>query len=68
VLDGRSLSYWDNGHTDWELEKARVRSHVAVPATAAGSTRGWRVDPGEYDLLIGTSSNRIRHRLTVTAG
>jgi beta-glucosidase len=66
VLDARSFSYWDDGHADWEQEKARVRSHVEVPATAAGSSRGWRLDPGEYDLLIGTASDRIQHRVTVT--
>jgi beta-glucosidase len=66
VLDDRSFAYWDNAHPDWGQIQARVRSFVDVPTTSAGSTRGWRVDPGEYDLLIGTSSDRIQHRLTVT--
>jgi beta-glucosidase len=66
VLDGRSFAYWDSGHPDWEQITARVQSHVPVPATAAGASRGWRVDPGEYDLLIGTASDRIHHRFTVT--
>jgi beta-glucosidase len=66
VLEGRSFSYWDDGPEDWEREKERVRSNISVPASAAGSARGWRVDPGDYDLLIGTASDRIHHRLTVT--
>jgi beta-glucosidase len=28
----------------------------------------WRVEPGEFELLIGTSSRDIRHRVTLTRG
>ena len=66
VLDDRSFAYWDNGHHDWEKTKARVQSKVSVPATAAEATHGWRVDPGTYDILVGTASDRITHQLTVT--
>ena len=65
VLDDRSFSYWDDGHPDWEQERARVRSHLEPPASAASSARGWRLDPGEYDVLIGTASDRIHTRVTV---
>ena len=66
VLDSRAFAYWDNGHHDWDDIKVRVQSQVNVPATVAGSTVGWRVDPGLYDVLVGTASNRIAHRATVT--
>jgi beta-glucosidase len=66
LIDGRSFAYWDNGHPDWNGISARVQSDISVPATAAGSSRGWRIDPGNYDVLIGTAANRIHHRLTVT--
>jgi beta-glucosidase len=65
VLDDRSFAYWDNGRPDYELMRARVRSHVEVPAGTTADRRGWRVDPGAYDLLIGTSSSRIVSRATV---
>jgi beta-glucosidase len=65
VLDDRSFAYWDNGRPDYELMRARVRSHVEVPADTTADRRGWRVDPGAYDLLIGTSSSRIVSQATV---
>jgi beta-glucosidase len=66
VLDDRCFAYWDNGHPDWEAVKERVQSTVQVPGSAGGSTRGWRVDPGEYEVLIGTASDRIQSRITIT--
>jgi beta-glucosidase len=66
VLDDRSFAYWDNGHPDYELLAAQVGSHVEVPPSSEGSQRGWRVDPGDYDILIGTASDRILHTCTVT--
>ena len=66
VLDDRAFAYWDNGHEDWDKIRARVQSNVDVPGSATGSGRGWRTDPGPYDLLIGTAADRILHRLAVT--
>ena len=66
VLDARAFAYWDNGHSDWDAIRARVQSQVEVPASAARASRGWRTDPGHYEVLIGTSSQHIVHRLTVT--
>jgi beta-glucosidase len=67
ALDERAFSYWDAGHEDWDAIRARVQSSVEVPATAAEARRGWRLEPGEYDLLLGTASDRIVHRVTVSA-
>jgi beta-glucosidase len=66
ALDDRAFAYWDNGHHDWKQIQARVQSQVEIPASAKDSTRGWRTDPGQYDLLIGTAADHIHHRLTVT--
>ena len=66
VLDDRSFAYWDKGQPDWEAEKARVRSTMDVFASAKDSRRGWQVDSGEYDLLVGTSSDRILARVRIT--
>ena len=66
VLCDRAFAYWDSGHPDWEAIRDRVQSHVEVPASAESSRRGWRVDPGDYDLLIGTASDRILHRATIS--
>ena len=67
VLDDRSFAYWDTGQPDWDAVRARMHSNVEVfPSAQESSTRGWRVDPGDYDLLIGTSSDRILSRITVT--
>ena len=66
ILDDRSFAYWDDGHPDWEGMQERVHSTVTAPPSAAGSVRGWRVDPGEYDVLVGTASDRILSRTTIT--
>ena len=65
VLDDRSFAYWDDGQPDWDEMKARVRSSFELPPSARQSTRGWRVDPGDYHLLIGTSSDRILYCTTI---
>lgn len=66
VLEDRSFAYWDNGQPDWDEMKARVRSAIELPPSARQSTRGWQVDPGDYDVLIGVSSDRILFRTTIT--
>jgi beta-glucosidase len=66
VLDDRSFAYWDGGHPDYDQMRARVRSHVESPPGDPGGKPGWRVDPGEYDLLVGTSTEQIAFRVTIT--
>jgi beta-glucosidase len=66
VLDDRSFAYWDSGQPDWDAEKARLHSTIDVFPSARESRRGWQVDSGDYDLLIGTSSDRILSRVSVT--
>src|SRR5689334_18319247 len=66
VLDDRSFAYWDPGHPDYEEMRARVHSHVETPQSAGVRQPGWQVDPGEYEVLIGTSSASCTVRATVT--
>jgi beta-glucosidase len=66
VLDDRCFSYWDPGHPDYDEMRARVQSHVETPRAAERRNPGWRLDPGDYDLLIGTSAESVHTRVTVT--
>jgi beta-glucosidase len=65
VLGERSFAYWDPGQPDG-AEVAQRAS--AVPMSGGRGTLpapGWRVDPGRYDLHVGTSSAAITHVVPV---
>jgi hypothetical protein len=57
VLDARSFAYWDPGQDDWDEIKSMSPDmfNVLTPG-AERRTRGWQVDAGRYDVLIGRSS------------
>jgi beta-glucosidase len=60
VLDARSFAYWDPGQDDWD--QVRSMSPDMFSALTPGAqrrTRGWQVDAGHYDVLIGRSSRDI---------
>jgi len=66
VLDDRTFAYWDPGQDDWNDVQAFVPDMFnflspPVPRRA----RGWQVDAGSYEILIGRSSDDIAHRCTV---
>jgi beta-glucosidase len=66
VLDDRAFAYWDPGQDDWDDVQAFVPemfSFLSLPVLRR--ERGWQVDPGSYDILIGRSSVDIAHRCTV---
>ena len=66
VLDDRAFSYWDPGQDDWNDVQAFVPemfSFLSPPAERR--ERGWQVDAGSYEILIGRSSDDIAHRCTV---
>ena len=65
VLDDRSFAYWDNGQPDWQTLQTH-RSRIEVLEGEEVSVRGWRVDPGTYDVLLGSASDRIVHQVTIT--
>ena len=66
LLDDRAFAYWDPGQDDWDDVQAFVPemfSFLSPPVPRR--ERGWQVDPGSYDILIGRSSVDIAHRCTV---
>ncbi|MDE3204304.1 MAG: glycoside hydrolase family 3 C-terminal domain-containing protein [Acidobacteriota bacterium] len=67
-LDDRSFAYWDPGRRDRDDIKARIDRGRLGGLAPLGESRepGWQVDPGAYDLLIGSSSADITARVTVT--
>jgi beta-glucosidase len=66
VLDARSFAYWDPGQDDWEEIKSMSPDmfNVLTPG-AERRTRGWQIDAGRYDVLIGRSSRDIVARCSV---
>jgi hypothetical protein len=66
VLDDRAFAYWDPGQDDWSDVQAFVPEMFNVLSPPAPRrVRGWQVDPGSYEILIGRSSDDIAHRCTV---
>jgi beta-glucosidase len=66
VLDARSFAYWDPGQDDWELVKSMSPDMFnALTPGAERRTRGWQVDAGRYDVLIGRSSRDIVARCSI---
>jgi beta-glucosidase len=60
TLDDRSFAYWDPGVPERD-ELARRASLVPMAGRRAPAEPGWRVDPGRYELHVGTSSAAIAH-------
>ena len=66
VLDDRAFAYWDPGQDDWNEVQAFVPEMFSfLSPPAARRDRGWQVDAGSYEILIGRSSDDIAHRCTV---
>lgn len=64
-LDDRSFAYWDPTMRDRDEVAAKA---AAVPMAGGRGRRrepGWRVDPGTYDLHVGTSAAAIAHVVPV---
>jgi beta-glucosidase len=60
VLDDRSFAYWDPGQDDWdEIKSMTPDMFSALTPGTERRTRGWQVDAGRYDVLIGRSSEDI---------
>lgn len=67
VLDDRSFSYWDPGQADYDEVRARQPFSFLPGQAAAGRPGGpgWRLDSGEYELLIGRAADDLPHRVRV---
>ena len=60
VLESRSFAYWDPGQDDWDDVEAKIPEMFKILAPAAERrARGWQIDAGRYDVLIGPSSENI---------
>jgi beta-glucosidase len=67
VLDDRAFAYWDPGQDDWNDVQAFVPemfNFLSPPAPRR--ERGWQVDPGSYEILIGRSSDDLAHRCSLS--
>ena len=57
VLDGRAFAYWDPGQDDWSAVQALLPEMFnLLSPPAPRRERGWQVDAGRYEILIGRSS------------
>jgi beta-glucosidase len=66
VLEWRSFAYWDPGQDDWPDIEAKIPEMFKSLAPAAERrARGWKIDEGRYDVLIGSSSEYISVRCSV---
>ena len=60
LLEDRAFAYWDPGQDDWEEVQALLPdlfNFLSPPA--ARRERGWQIDAGRYDILIGRSSHDL---------
>ncbi len=66
TIDERAFAYWSPGRPERDELAARA-SHVPMTRAGGDGARepGWRVDPGRYELRIGTSSAAIAHVVAV---
>ncbi len=66
VLEGRSFAYWDPGQDDWDHVQALLPEMFnLLSPPAERRERGWQVDAGSYDILIGPSSQDIAVSCTI---
>jgi beta-glucosidase len=66
LLDARAFAYWDPGQDDWDdVLEHLPEMFLFLSPPVERRERGWQVDPGDYDILIGRSSADIAHRCTI---
>lgn len=66
TLDERAFAYWDPGQDDWdEVLRFLPEMFLFLSPPVERRERGWQVDPGSYDVLIGRSSQDITGRVAV---
>ena len=66
VLERRAFAYWEPGQDDWDDVQALLPEMFnLLSPPAPRRERGWQVDAGRYDLLIGRSSEDTPIRCSV---
>ena len=63
TLPPRAFAHWDPGDRYRSSLRPQVTGQTTVSSDNASGR--WRIDPGLYDLRIGTSSTSIEHTATV---
>ncbi len=65
-LDDRAFAYWDPGQDDWREVQALVpEMFLFLSPPVERRERGWQVDAGHYEILIGRSSDDIAHQCAI---
>ncbi len=60
VLDRRAFAYWDPGQDDWDDVQALLPEMFnLLSPPVPRRERGWQIEAGRYDILIGRSSEDI---------
>ena len=60
LLEDRAFAYWDPGQDDWsEVQASLPDMFNFLSPPQPRRERGWQIDPGRYDLLIGRSSDDL---------
>jgi beta-glucosidase len=60
VLEGRAFAYWDPGQGDWDDVQALLPDMFnLLSPPVPRRERGWQIDAGRYNLLIGRSSQDV---------
>ena len=64
VLPARAFAYWEPG----DHYRGSLRPQITGQTTTQHERQGgyWRIDPGLYEIRVGTSSHEIQHTATVT--
>jgi beta-glucosidase len=66
VLDARAFAYWDPGQDDWnDVLESLPEMFLFLSPPVQRRERGWQVDAGRYDILIGRSSDDIAVRCAI---
>jgi hypothetical protein len=66
VLESRAFAYWDPGQDDWDdIETKLPEMFKTLASTAERRARGWQIDAGRYDVLLGRSSDSISAKTSV---
>jgi len=67
VLSDRAFAYWDPGTAETVRLRERMALGTVLPSTGEPERdKGWRIDPGRYELQIGRSSAEVAWRLPLT--
>jgi beta-glucosidase len=66
LLEDRAFAYWDPGQDDWsEVQALLPDMFNFLSPPQPRRERGWQIDPGRYDIVIGRSSDDIAVSCTV---